>query len=91
MKSTNTFSIICALSVLIFAHTSAVASTTHNSDLHRVGIATSQNTMDTQNMLSNASVRMDKRLSCMLSNNDKANDRIKSASNGDQFAEQQVC
>ncbi len=92
MKLTATFSILCILSLFIFVQASVAASATHNGNLHRVGIATSQSSMDTsKDTLTKTNVRMDKRLSCVLSNKDKTSARIKSTSDGNHIADQQVC
>ena len=91
MKLTKIVSIILILSLLIFGSTWTIASSTIESKWSRIGIATSQNTIDiSRSTLKEANGKMKKRL-CTLSPRDKINYRIQLTSTSNQFAKQQNC
>ena len=91
MKSTKIISTVCVLSLLIFGNTWAVADSNNHSNWNQIGIATSQNTMNTlKGELKNAQARLEARL-CTLSPRDNINARIQSASNKNQLVKEQVC
>ena len=91
MKFAKIISTACVLSLLIFGNTWAVADSNNHSNWNQIGIATSQNTMDTpKSELKNVQARLEARL-CTLSPRDNINARIQSASNKNQLVKEQVC
>lgn len=91
MKLTKIISIILILSLLMCGSTWAAASATMGSKWYRIGIATSQSTLDTsKSALKHVNDRLKARV-CTLSPRDNINSRIQSTSNSNPFVKQQVC
>ena len=91
MKFTKITSTACVLFLLFFGNTWAVAGSGINSNWNQIGIATSQNTMNTpKGKLKNIQAKLEARL-CTLSPRDNINARIQSTLNKNQQAKEQVC
>lgn len=91
MKFAKIISTACVMSLLIFGNTWVVADSSINSNWNQIGIATSQNTMNTpKGELKNVQAKLEARL-CTLSPRDNINARIQSTSNKNQLAKEQVC
>lgn len=91
MKFAKIISTAFVMSLLIFGNTWVVADNSINSNWNQIGIATSQNTMNTpKSELKNVQAKLEARL-CTLSPRDNINARIQSTSNKNQLVKEQVC